>query len=202
MMMNKVYQLIKTVGIVGLLLVLTASAQAQVVGVKTNILYLATASPNIGIEWPMGKHFTGSLGGGYNPFRFGEYQDSEGNTINSKLHHWMGSGEVRYWFCERFVGWNMGVNVFGGEYNVGGISFIHALKENRFKGWGVGAGVTVGYQVVLSARWGLDFSVGGGYVYTEYSKYEGCACGEELGRYKKRIWGLTKGAVSVVYFLR
>lgn len=70
-MMNKVYQLIKTVGIVGLLLVLTASAQAQVVGVKTNILYLATASPNIGIEWPMGKHFTGSLGGGYNPFRFG-----------------------------------------------------------------------------------------------------------------------------------
>jgi len=46
----------------------------------------------------------------------------------------------------------MGVNVFGGEYNVGGISFIHALKENRFKGWGVGAGVTVGYQVVLSAR--------------------------------------------------
>ncbi|WP_455666400.1 DUF3575 domain-containing protein, partial [Phocaeicola sp.] len=101
MIMNKVYQLIKTVEIVGLLLVLTASAQAQVVGVKTNILYLATASPNIGIEWPMGRHFTGSLGGGYNPFRFGEYQDSEGNTINSKLHHWMGSGEVRYWFCER-----------------------------------------------------------------------------------------------------
>jgi len=95
MMMNKVYQLIKTVGIVGLLLVLTASAQAQVVGVKTNILYLATASPNIGIEWPMGKHFTGSLGGGYNPFRFGgvsgfgrKYNQSQIASLDGK---WRGA---------------------------------------------------------------------------------------------------------------
>lgn len=192
----------KAIGILGLMLLLTASVQAQVTGIKTNVLYLATASPNIGVEWPMGRHWTGTLSCGYNPFRLGTVRDSDGNAINSKLHHWLGSGEVRYWFCEKFVGWNMGINAFGGEYNAGGISFIPALKEDRFEGWGAGAGITIGYQVPLSPRWGLDFSIGGGYVYTEYTKYEGCACGDELGRYKKHLWGPMKAAVSVVYFLR
>ena len=182
-----------------LLLVLFASLSisGQTTAIKTNLLYLATTTPNIGIEWKLAKHYTASLTCGYNPFRFAEHEDKEG-----KIHHWLASGEVRYWFCESFLGWNAGINIFGGEYNIGGLNFIHSLKDNRYKGWGTGAGLTVGYQFPLSVRWSLDLSAGVGYIYTRYNKYECYACGDKEGNFKRHYWGPTKVAVSFVYFLK
>ena len=173
----------------------------QDVELKTNLLYLATATPNVSAEWKVGRQYSAALTVGYNPFRFGQYEDTEGNRVNPKLHHWLTSGEMRYWFCKTFLGWNVGVNVFGGEYNVGGIRFIHAFKEGRYKGWGVGAGVTAGYQFPLSVKWSLDLSIGLGYIYSRYTKYNCYACSDKQGSYKKNYLGPTKAAVSLVYSL-
>lgn len=138
----------------------TLPAYGQEVGLKTNLLYLATATPNLGAEWKMGRNYTGVFTVGYNPFSFGQYEDADGNAVNPKLRHWLAAAEARYWWCEPYMGWNVGINLFGGEYNAGGIRFISALKEGRYKGWAAGAGLTAGYQIPLSARWGLDFSLG------------------------------------------
>jgi hypothetical protein len=181
---------------------LTLSLWGQDVELKTNLLYLATSTPNIGVEWKMNRHYTASLMAAYNPFRFAQYADANGNTVNPKLHHWLASAETRYWFCESFLGWNVGINVFGGEYNAGGIRFIPALKERRYKGWATGAGLTVGYQFPLSMRWSLDFSAGLGYLYTRYNRYSCYACGDRQGQYKRNYLGPTKAAISLVYSLK
>lgn len=180
----------------------TLPLSGQNVELKTNLLYLATTTPNIGVEWKTGRHYTMALTAAYNPFRFEPYTDKDGNTVNPKLHHWLAAGELRYWFCEPFLGWNIGLNVFGGEYNVGGIKFISTLKGKRYKGWGAGAGLTAGYQLPLSVRWSLDFSIGLGYIHARYGKYDCYACGDKQGGYKKNYLGPTKAAVSLVYSIR
>lgn len=194
--------LVKRVLLVALMALSGPSVCGQKVELKTNLLYLATTTPNIGVEWKLNRHYSASLMAAYNPFRFSSYEKEEGSTVNPKLHHWLTAAEVRYWFCESFLGLNVGVNVFGGEYNVGGIRFINPLKDARYKGWGAGAGLTVGYQFPLSARWSLDFSVGLGYVYSRYKKYDCYACGDKLGSYQKNYLGPTKAAVSLVYSLK
>lgn len=178
------------------------SGYGQTTAIKTNLLYLATTTPNIGVEWKTGKHYTAALTCGYNPFRFREYKDREGNTVNPKLHHWTAAAEMRYWFCESFLGWNVGVNVFAGEYNVGGLKFIGPLKEGRYKGWGMGAGMTVGYQIPLSERWGIDLSAGVGYIHCKYNKYDCYACADKQGSFRRQYIGPTKVAVAIVYFLK
>lgn len=166
------------------------------------MLYLATTTPNVGVEWEVGRHYTAALTAAYNPFRFGQHEDAQGNAVNRKLHRWLTEAEIRYWFCETFLGWNVGVHALGGEYNVGGIRAIPALEDTRYKGWAVGAGITAGYQIPLSVRWSLDLSIGLGYIYTRYGKYDCYACGEKKGSYKKNYMGPTKAAVSLVYSLK
>lgn len=183
-------------------LFLTLPFRGQQVELKTNLLYLTTTTPNIGVEWSLSRHYTASLMAAYNPFRFFSYENGEGSAVNPKLHHWLTEGDVKYWFCESFLGWNVGVNMFGGEYNVGGIKFISKLKDTRYKGWAAGAGVTIGYQFPLSPRWGLDMSVGVGYVHARYGKYDCYACGDKNGNYKKNYLGPTKAAVSLVYAIK
>lgn len=176
--------------------------RGQEVGLKTNLLYLATTTPNLGVEWGLDRHYSVSLSVGYNPFRFSSYKDEEGSRVNPKLSHWLVSAESKYWFCETFLGWNIGVHLFSGEYNVTGFRWIHPLGKGRYKGWGAGIGGTVGYQFPLSERWSLDFSLGMGYAYTRYTKYDCYACGDKQGKYKKNYLGPTKAVVSVVYFLK
>ena len=58
-----------------LLLPFTVSISGQQVALKTNVLFLATASPNAGVEIGIGKKFSVDIWGAYNPWKF-----------NNKMH--------------------------------------------------------------------------------------------------------------------
>ena len=47
-------------------------SNAQELVVKTNLPYLLTTTPNIGVEYAFVRKFSFELTGGYNPFKFGE----------------------------------------------------------------------------------------------------------------------------------
>ena len=66
----------------------TTDVHAQRVGIKTNLLYWATLSPNIGTEFRLSRHFTVNLEAAGNPFKFGDHQ----------LHFASFKPEVRSWF--------------------------------------------------------------------------------------------------------
>jgi len=55
---------------------------AQDIAVKTNLLYWATSTPNIGFEFGLGKRTTLDLVGGYNPWTLNK-------DDNKKIKHWM-----------------------------------------------------------------------------------------------------------------
>ena len=90
-----------------------AALNAQKVGLKTNALYWATTTPNIGFEVGMGDRFTFYLDGGYNPWTLDKNVET-----NRKAKHFLVSPEFRYWFCESFNGHFIGINGNYTQFNV------------------------------------------------------------------------------------
>ena len=58
------------IGVLGILLCNTDNSYAQKVAVKTNLLYDATTTMNLGLEIGLGKKWSLDLSGNYNPWKF------------------------------------------------------------------------------------------------------------------------------------
>lgn len=171
--------------------------RAQDVAVKTNLLYDATATINLGAEIGLASRWTLDLSANYNAWDF---------KNDKKWKHWMAQPEARYWLCEAFNGHFFGLHLLGGQYNVGGINLpfnlYDGLKNHRYEGYYVGAGVAYGYQWLLGKRWSLEASLGLGYVRAWYDRYDCPHCGEWRGSGKKNYLGVTKAAVSLIYIIQ
>lgn len=177
----------------GLLVSLTASAQH--LALKTNLLYDATTTPNLGLEVSMGKHFTLDVSGNYNPWDFSK---------DRSIKHWMAQPEFRYWPVERFNGHFLGVHGYYMDYVFKDVRLPMGMKRNEaYDGTAYGAGISYGYQLYLSSRWNLEFTAGFGYGYYEYDKFSLTKGNSEyLGLYKTDYWGVTKIGVSIIYLLK
>lgn len=180
----------------GLLLFCTHST-AQIVGVKTNLLYWGTTTPNLGLEFGLGRRTTLDLVGTYNPWTFDN---------NKKIKHWTVQPEVRLWNCEKFNRGFWGFHATYGQFNAGGIDLplglFRGLKNFRNEGWMTGAGVSYGYQWYLGPHWNLEATFGFGYLYMEYDRYECPRCGDFISKGYKHYFGPTKIGVSFVYLFR
>lgn len=178
------------------LLVFSLSAYSQKVTIKNNLLYDALLTPNLGMEFEVGKKATLDVNGGYNPFTF---------SNNRKFKHWMVQPEVRYWTCESFNGMFFGLHGHGGEFNISGLKLPFGIfpkwKDRRFEGYFYGGGLSFGYQWILSDRWNLETSLGVGYARIHYDEYECKECGPKLGSHIYNYVGLTKLTLSFIYFI-
>ena len=174
-------------------------ACAQKAAVKTNLLYDAGTTLNLSVEAGIAPRWTIDISGNLNPWTFSD---------NTKWKHWLLQPEARYWLCERFNGHFLGVHLLGGIYNIGntktGFKFLGTdfgqLKDHRYEGWMLGAGIAYGYQWMLSRHWSMEAEIGIGYIYTRADKYECPRCGEKLEDNKPHnYFGPTKAAVSLIY---
>lgn len=181
------------------LVVASLTASAQNVAVKTNLLYDITTTANLGIEFSAAPKWTVDISGNLNAWTFSD---------NKKWKHWVLQPEARYWLCERFNGHFVGAHLVGGIYNMGNwntdFTFLGTdfgqLKEHRYEGWLVGAGIAYGYHWMLGRHWSVEAEIGIGYVYTQADKYECPRCGEQLENNKPHHYvGPTKAAVNLIY---
>ena len=173
-------------------------AKAQNVGIKTNLLTDALLSPNLGVEVGLAPKWTLEVVGEINAW-----------TVNGhKWKHWFAQPELRYWFCQRFGGHFVGMHAIGGQYNRGHLgidakflgSDFRNLRNNRYQGWGAGAGVAYGYAWPVAKHWNIEAEIGVGWIYTRYDKYPCAECGHKLENNRVHNYvGPTKAAVSVEY---
>lgn len=118
---------------------------AQRVSVKTNALYWAGATPNIGVEFRLNRHFTLNVEGLGNRFK-------AGSKLDTRVLGFM--PEARYWFSIRpQAGHFVGLMGMATDYDI-------TLKNKIHKGDAVGAGVTYGYSFVLNRRWSIEATAG------------------------------------------
>lgn len=174
-------------------------AMAQKVAVKTNLLYDATSTINLGIEFGLSSKWTLDVSANYNPWTY---------SNNKKWKHWLVQPEARYWFCNKMMGHFIGFHTIAGSYNIGKVNAdfkflgtdFSKLKDYRYEGWFVGAGVAYGYSWVLSKHWNLEAELGVGYTYSKSDKFECASCGEKLEDDKTHHYvGPTKAALNLVY---
>ena len=195
-----------------LALVLTfgLAATAQRVALKHNFAYDALLTPNLSLEFAMGNKFTFDTRFGWNSFVFNLDHKSP-NYIETKWAHWMAQPELRYWFCDVFNGWFLGLHGHVGQMNVGKVNIPYPLilenkesvmKNHRYQGWFYGGGLSLGYQWVLSTRSSLEFSLGAGYARVLYEKSSCTRCAPKDGKGVANYVGPTKATISYVFFFK
>lgn len=175
-------------------------AQAQDFSLKSNLLYDARGTINLGAEAPFdNRKWTLDLSANYNAWE-------TGNGAFRK--HALVQPEVRRWFCDSFQGHFIGIHALGGIFNIGNIrdgikilgTDFSVLESHRCQGWCAGLGAGYGYAIPLDFHWNLEFEIGAGYVYSRYSKYECAECGEMIFENRPHHYiGITKAAISIAY---
>ena len=181
-----------------LCIVVGTNVKAQVVALKTNLLYDATLTANAGIEIGMARKWSLDVSGNFNGWR-----------VNDQTwKHWILQPEARYWFCDRFAGHFIGFHAIGGQFNWG--NFKHAsdflgthfskLENYRAQGWGVGAGIAYGYSWILGKHWNFETEIGLGLIHTWYDLYECKDCARKIASDRQHTYyGPTKAAINLVY---
>ena len=172
---------------------------AQKAAIKTNLFSDVFLNVNLGMEVGLAPKWTIDFTGELNAWTL---------SHNRRWKHWVLQPEVRYWFCDRFSGHFLGTHIHGGKYNIGGFNgrahFLgtdaRKLKDARYQGWFIGAGVAYGYAWILNRHWNLEAEIGLGYSYTRYDKYPCAKCGTKLETNKPHHYvGPTKAAINLVY---
>ena len=60
----------------------------------------------------------------------------------------------------------------------------------------------LGFEFGLGKRWNLEATLGFGYVYTNYDKYDCATCGKFRGSQDKHYFGPTKAGISIIYMIK
>jgi hypothetical protein len=178
----------------------TSQVSAQDWAIKTNIVYDATATVNLGVEIGIAPKWTLDISGNFNAWSKNEA---------TKWKHWLAQPEARYWFCDRLSRHFIGVHAITGAFNLGGInnniSFLGSdfsvLKDMRYQGYAYGGGVAYGFAFMLSKYINLELEAGVGYAYLDYEIFNCSGCGRKEGRDNHHYVGPTKAAVNLVFVL-
>lgn len=196
------------------------NAQAQKVAVKTNLLYDATATMNLGVEFGIAPKWTIDIEGNYNPFTW-----SKGRRWKSLFVQ----PEVRYWTCNRFAGHFFALQAFAGKADfkfqhlgkwftrkydfVKGANF-ETFKNSRLIGKFIGGGLGYGYDWAIAKHWNIEFEIAVGYAYIvadryipnpivrydeEWKKWDKGRMLRVAHDHKSHYVGPTKAAISLVY---
>lgn len=178
------------------------------IALKTNLLFDAVGAPNIGIEIPIGKHFS----------IVGDFAYAYWRTPNNlfALQTLEGGIEARYWFgvsdkkiaknrewSKPLRGWNIGAyGMYCSRYD---IQIMDGYQGDGF--WS--AGLTGGYATPVARNLTLEFSLAAGYFYTpqyrHYHRPEYDANGkyhlmwQETGNFG--VFTLTKARISLVWLI-
>ena len=159
---------------------------------KTNALYWATTTPNLGIEIALSRKWTLDISGNYNSWDFSGHK---------KLKHRLIQPELRYWLCQRFNGHFFGLHAHYADFNVGGIKML-GWRNRYYQGDLYGGGISYGYHWILGNRWSIEATIGIGYVFIDYDKYKCDECATKIKSDNKNYWGPTKAGLSLIYIIK
>ena len=196
--LQQMYSLRSYLSAVLLALTSFGAVNSRETALKTNLLYDATATVNIGLEQAIAPKWSIDLSGNLNAWNMHD---------GARWKHWLVQPEARYWFCQALDGHFLAAHLVGGQYNVGswsdgGLWNIKSAKlaNNRYQGWFVGAGIGYGYSWMLAKHWNLEAEIAVGYAYSRYDRFECEECGREIESKRNHHYvGPTKAAISLVY---
>lgn len=163
--------------------------------IKTNFLPWALLDANLALEFEMGRHLSVSLPVYYSAWDWFSPQ--------SKFRVTGTQPELRLWFRDDFSGPFLAAHGTYGYYNVAIPNQEFRIQDRDGRTPAYGAGLNIGWKFRLDRnradRWGLELSVGGGWLHLDYD----CFYNVENGRYAasqvKDYYGPDHASVALTY---
>lgn len=171
----------------------TEYKSVPVVALRTNLLLDVLGAVNLGVEIPLGKHFSVAADFAYSHTRINNLYALQGLQVTA---------EARYWFKPRknaLTGWNIGAYAaYGDRFDV---QWVRGVQGNGY----FSTGLSAGYSFRLADNFNLDLSAMGGFIYLpEMREYMGPSDGHllwEKTRYNASRFYLTMVRVNLVWLI-
>lgn len=183
----------------------TGQATAQTVALRTNMLYNATLSPNLGVEVRLDSSWTAGVNVGLNAWDIDKQK-------NKKWRHLLVSPNVRHYFAPKRdslhyysqSGRYMELNAIYSHFNVGNVKFPFGLyksvRDRRLQGDLLALGGKYGYAWILARDWRVEAEAGVAVGYAWFKEYDCDHCGNYYGK-GDRIFLLPQLGINVVYII-
>jgi len=173
------------------------STQQPRVALRTNLLYDATLSPNLGLDVRVDSAWTVGLLAGLNAWDIDKAK-------NKKWRHMLFSLRARKYRKNLFEkGYYEGDLIYS-HFNVGNTSIpfgiYSAVKNHRLQGDLVALGGKYGYSWILARDWRIEAEGGVAVGYAWFKEYDCPHCGTFLGN-GDRIFLLPQLGINVVYII-
>ena len=174
------------------------TVRAQRGAIRNNLLYDATLTPNLGVDFRVDSLWT--VGGlvGVNAWDIDK-------SANKKWRHLLVSANVRRYlgdslYHKRYVEGNL----IYSHFNVGNtkipFGLYNAVKNRRLQGDLFALGAKYGYSWILARDWRIDAEAGIAVGYAWFKEYECPTCGQFIGN-DCRIFLLPQLGINVVYII-
>jgi len=168
------------------------------VGLRNNLLYDATLTPNLGLDLRVDSAWTVGLLAGLNAWDIDK-------DNNKKWRHFLFSLRARKYakkalFQKRYFE----TDLIYSHFNVGNVKFPFGLysdvKDRRLQGDLIALGGKYGYSWILSRDWRIEAEAGVAVGYAWFKEYDCAVCGNYYGR-GDRIFLLPLLGINVVYII-
>jgi len=163
------------------------SSRYKGIALRTNLAYAASATPNIGLEVPVGQHLSLGFNAGLKPWPRWLAWDWD-KTVEKKWRHLLFAPEMRWWPWGVYDKLFVGTDLIYTHYNVGAVTFpfgmYPSIRDRRLQGDFYGLGLFAGWSWWLSDHWRLEAEAGIGAGYSDAREFDCAYCGAEVGRQK------------------
>ena len=164
---------------------------------RTNLLYDATLSPNLGVDVRVDSAWTVGLLVGINAWDIDKEK-------NKKWRHALFSIRARKYRDSLFHKGYYEADVIYSHFNVGNtkipFGLYSAVKDRRLQGDLIALGGKYGYSWILARNWRIEAEAGVAIGYAWFKEYDCDHCGTFLGN-GDRIFLLPQLGVNVVYII-
>ena len=195
--------------IIALLLVLTVQQAAEAqsssdestqlprIALRTNLLYDATLSPNLGVDVRVDSAWTVGLLTGINAWDIDK-------TENKKWRHALFSLRARKYRDSLFHKGYFEGDLIYSHFNVGNtkipFGIYKGVQDRRLQGDLVALGGKYGYSWILARHWRIEAEAGVAVGYAWFKEYDCDHCGTYYGK-GDRIFLLPQLGINVVYII-
>ncbi|MBR4481427.1 MAG: DUF3575 domain-containing protein [Prevotella sp.] len=167
------------------------------IALRTNLLYDATLSPNLGVEVRVDSAWTVGLLAGINAWDVDKAK-------NRKWRHMLFSLRARKYRKNLFEkGYYEGDLIYS-HFNVGNVKFPFGLyksvRDRRLQGDLIALGGKYGHSWILARDWRIEAEAGIAVGYAWFKEYDCPHCGTFLGK-DCRIFLLPQLGINIVYII-
>lgn len=179
------------------------SGHSQTFALRTNLLYDATLSPNLGAELKVDSLWSVGLNVGINAWDIDKQK-------NKKWRHLLVSPNVRKYFSLKRDSMTirranyLELNAIYSHFNVGNVKFpfgmYKSVRDRRLQGDLLALGAKYGYSWIMARDWRVEAEAGVAVGYARFKEYDCDHCGTYYGK-GDRIFLLPQLGINVVYII-